>query len=84
MKAVMGCTLQFDVLNATFSTDATLLITATFGIDDEDIGLNLIKRGNKVDNTPTLVDVGLFHSLDVLHHEETFFLGEHRLAMFIF
>ena len=80
----MGCALELDVLDTSLFAELALGRAATFGIDHEDVGLYNIEGGNEVDDSTTLVDIGLLDGLDVLDHEETFFLGEHGFTMFIF
>lgn len=80
----MGGALELDVLDAALLTELTFGGAATLGIDNEDVGLHDIERGDEVDDAATLVDVGFLDGLDILYHEQTFLLGEHGLAVLIF
>ena len=82
-EAGVGGALEFDVLDAALGADAAFLVAAALGVDDEDVGLDEVKGGKEVDDSPTLVDIGGLDGLDVLDHEEAFFLGEHGLAVFV-
>lgn len=83
LEACVRGALKLDILDATLLAQLTLLGTAALGIDDEDIGLDEVERGDEVDDTTALVDVGFLDGLDIAHHEEALLLGEHGLAVLI-
>ena len=79
----MRCALKFDILDASFCTDLSLLIRTAFCIHNKHIRFYLIKCWEKVDNSASRIDVSIFYRLDILDHEESFFLWEHRFAMLV-
>ena len=83
LEACVGGALQLYILDAALLAELALLGTATLGIDDEDVGLDEIERGEEVDDATALVDIGLLDGLDILDHKQALLLGEHGLAVFI-
>ena len=83
LQAGMGGALELDILDATLLAQLTLGGAAALGIDNEDIGLDEVERGDEVDDATTLVDIGLLDGLDIAHHEEALLLGEHGFAVLI-
>ena len=83
LKALVRGTLQLYLLDASRLAELALGSAAALGIDDEDVGLHEVERGDEVDDATALVDVGFLHGLDVLYHEQAFLLGEHGLAVLV-
>ena len=83
LETCMGSALELDILDAALFTELALRSATSLGIDNEDVGLDDIEGGYEVDDTPTLVDIGLLNGLDILDHEEALLLGEHRLAVLV-
>lgn len=83
LEACVGGALQFYILDAALFAELTLGRAAAFGIDHEDVRLNNIERGDEVDDTTALIDVGFLDGLDILDHKQAFFLWEHGLSVLI-
>ena len=83
LKTCMRGAFEFDILDATLLAELTFGGAAALGIDDEDVGLDEVERGDEVDDTATFVDVGLLDGLDITNHEEAFLLREHGLAVLV-
>ena len=83
LQPLVGGALQLDVLDAALLAELTLLGTAALGIDDEDVGLDEVERGEEVDDAPTLVDIGFLDGLDIAYHKQTLLLREHGLAVLV-
>ena len=79
----MGGALQLNILDATLLAKLTLGGAASLGIDNEDVGLDEVERGDEVDDTTALVDVGFLDGLDILDHEQTLLLREHGLTVLV-
>ena len=79
----MRCALKFNILDAPFCTYPALFIRTAFCIYNKHIGFYLIKCREIVDDSASLIDIRILHCLDILDHEESFFLREHRLAVLI-
>ena len=83
LEACVGGALQFYILYAALFAQLALLGAAAFGIDDKDVGLDNVERGNEVDDSPTLIDIGFLDGLDIAHHEEALLLWEHGFTVLI-
>ena len=77
------CALQLDVFYTPLCADTPLLLTAPFGIDDKDVRLDKVERGQEINDATTFVDIGILDIAYGLHHEKTFFLREHGFAVLV-
>ena len=84
LEACVGGALELYILDAALLTELTLGGTAALGIDDEDVGLDEIERGDEVDDSTTLVDIGFLDGLDILDHKQTLLLGKHGFTVLVF
>ena len=83
LEACVGGALKLYILDAALLTELTLGGTAALGIDDEDVGLDEVERGDEVDDTTTLVDISFLDGLDILNHKQTLLLREHGLTVLV-
>ena len=83
-QAFVGGAFELDILDTSLLAELALGRAAAFGVDDEDVGLHDIEGGNEIDDSTTLIDIGLLDSLDIFYHKQTFLLGEHGFTVLIF
>ena len=83
LEACVGGALELYILDAALFAELTFLGAATLGIDDEDVGLDEIERGDEVDDSTTLVDISFLDGLDILNHKQTLLLREHGLTVLV-
>lgn len=80
----MGCAVEDNVFDASFTTDLLFLGAAAIGVDHKDVGTYLVEGGEEVEEAATFVDDGILDVFDGLHHEETFVFREHGLVVLVF
>ena len=68
LETCMGGALQLNILDAALFAQLAFLGTASLGIDNEDVGLDDIERGDEVDDAAALIDIGFLDGLDILDH----------------
>ena len=83
LEACVGGALELYILDAALLAELTLGGTAALGIDDEDVGLDEIERGDEVDDSTTPVDISFLDGLDILNHKQTLLLREHGLTVLV-
>ena len=74
---------EHDVFDAALLAEPALLLARAVGIHHESVGLQRLHRRDEVHHAVALVDEGVRHVADALHHEQTFLLRIERLVMLI-
>ena len=78
-----GGALQYNVFDASLLAKLTFCFGGAVFVDHKDIGLQPVDSTDEVHHAVAVVDEGVFHVTDGLHHEEALLFGIERLMVFV-
>ena len=80
LQALAGFTLEHDVLHAALTAQLALVLTVAVLVDHQAVRMDHVEGGQEVQETATLIDVGLLDIADGTYHKQPLLLAIHRLV----
>ena len=83
LQSLLRHTFQDDIFHAPLFADTPFVVVATIAVDHQNVGLHNVQRRQEIKDATALIDVGILHIADALHHEQSLLFGVDGLVVLI-